>query len=56
MMLLMNGGDDGGNGDGVVGEYDDYDNNATFINVDKPDTNNPRPKSSLGVYLGRSSL
>ena len=54
MMLLMNGGDDGGNGDGVDGKYDDDDNNATCIHFDKPDCNNPRPKSSLGVYLGRS--
>ena len=54
MMLLMNGGDDGGNGDGVDEEYDDDDNNATCINVDEPYCNNPRPKSSLGVYLGRS--
>ena len=54
MMLLMNGGYDGGNGDGVDEEYDDDDNNATSITVDKPGCNNPRPKSSLDVYLGRN--
>ena len=57
MILLMNDGDDGGNGDGddgIDGEYDDDDNIATCINVDEPDCNNPRPKSSLGVYLGCS--
>ena len=54
MMLLMNGGDDGDGDYSVDGEYDGDDNNASCINVDQPDCDNPRPKSSLGGYLGHS--
>ena len=50
----MNGGDDGDGDYSVDGEYDDDDNNATCITVHKTGCDNPRPKSSLGVYLGRN--